>query len=316
MENVIKNEIVSQTLRNPNLAQELSKIVYATNFIEISVNAMIEKAGESECIFLLGDKCYYTKSYLCLQPVYKAIYFFVELGYQNYYIEGRSKSYATWLLQKGEIYDTEYITTLVTMYLEDLYLFFDLYYLYGKKVTYTSYFKKALQNVAKSLGEEPKKYVEFLDQNVALLGTYSLFDFNYVLTHFDLINQNMKEVFLEPNPQLKNYCDLMRTYPMRLDTYTLPKLTREKATTYLHQLLVCQDTSLGEVTYILEMDGLIYFNVRRTVWYVNRTADKILYFPVQSVDLLYSIEMGMLYGSTNPTYRKFMVQAKPLLELS
>lgn len=64
MEQDIKTQIKSTLMQEIPLAKEFTKIINNTQFVRVEEQQMVQDAGQGECLFLLGNICYYTDSFL------------------------------------------------------------------------------------------------------------------------------------------------------------------------------------------------------------------------------------------------------------
>lgn len=283
LEQTIKNEILSTLKFTEPLHQDMLDIVETTKFSQLTNEDMKIKAGENECIFLLGKQIYYTKDFLKLPPIYKACYFFIEWQYQSYYLSSKNinANSATLLLQE-ENFNTEYIT----------------YSSLGLLI--------ALGLISASAYDY--RYTNGLDNFID--------NFNRMKGDFlSAYNTNLNEKQLKE--QLQNCYHYFSTQLIfgdrqHLENFqnTLPQVTKEKAKTYLHRLIVEQDTNLGKVEFILGVEPYIYFNATIPIAKDISKYRALTYKNTQIPKLLYSTETGILYSSRTPQYRQFRKQTE------
>lgn len=281
MTDQIKQEIISVSTRDTLLQKDILKHLDTTEFILLTNDEMTIKAGQGECIFLLGKKFYYTTKFLGLSPIYKAIYFYLEWQYQSYYLSGKNinSNSATLLLQE-DTYNTEYITNCAMELLISLGIIaasdYDYRYTGG-----CNHFVNAFNDMKnqflkaytphlneEQLREQLQKCYDFFSTQVVFCGSDQVFEFQK----------------------------------------TLPQLTKEKAKTYLYHLIVEQDNDLGEVEFLLEFGPYVYFNAKIPVAPHPYQYKRLTYLVANIPKLLYSKETGILHSSRSSEYRKFRNQ--------
>lgn len=289
MEQEIKTQIKSVLVREIPIEEKLIDIIDNTQFVRVEEHQMVQDAGKGECLFLLGNVCYYTDSFLKLPPKLKACYYLTEWHYQGFYIRGKHAESACWAMQ----YEEEGYFDMYPVTKDVIQLFSILGLIISPQGCITSnrlYLKYLAQledfkvNLERVLTNEPNEQ-ELKD---CLAACYDV-----IVTSQVFYTSEQEENFIAQ----------------------LPKLTVEKAKSYLKRLLIDQDSTLGDVTYHLELDEFISFTVEVTRPVIPYQVRKIRYDSRLYDAMLYSRETGMLHVSGSKLYNKFYNQTKLLREL-
>lgn len=288
LENILKEEILSMLSKKCEANDILKEEVNNIQFILLNEKEMVEKAGEGECIFLVGPLCFYTQKFVDLPIGLKACYFFVEWSYRFFYIRGKTAYSACWCIQFGE-YDMKMsqenaldllkVMGLAILHDRGLVHFpIDILTKYGevKSSLTTLSFIPYTEEDKVTIREHIRKKTKSPD------GVEILFD------------TNEEKAFLEK----------------------APKLTLKKAKSYLYYLLIDGVQTIQKVTHILETEEVMETNI--TVKYPrNRfTSVGCMYTKKTYKNLIYSKEKGGLITSSNPIHSKFKRQTKVLSQLT